>query len=94
MIYTCSKCNKTFSIKSNLVRHEKKHDTEIDFLCSQCDSHFANDSDLKRHLEIQKELLKCSDCGKTFKERKTFTRHKTTHQDEQHDQLSIPVETS
>ena len=72
MKYTCSRCNKTFSNKSNLVRHEKKHDTKIDFLCSQCDSHFANNSDLKIHLDIHKDLFNCSDCGKTFKEIKNI----------------------
>ena len=69
MIYTCSRCNKTFSNKSNLVRHEKKHDTKIHkelFKCSDCGKTFKEIKTFNRHKTTHEHRFPCTQCDSEF----------------------------
>ena len=61
MTVVCSMCGKTFTKKSNLVRHiiqihteSRKHKppTSHSFICNSCDQTFSRKQNLKRHLQV------------------------------------------
>ena len=51
--YSCTECNKTFSVSQNLRNHEKVHEhRERSYMCEYCEKDFKKVSNLKTHLGI------------------------------------------
>ena len=54
-VHICFFCNKTFSIKSNLERHERRHTGIAPHLCELCGMGFIQKTALQDHMKIHKE---------------------------------------
>jgi len=56
MDLTCDVCCKSFTMKSNLTRHQTVHQ-EKSVICPQCDKAFTLQQHLKHHLSQLKEYF-------------------------------------
>jgi len=69
-LHKCSCCSKTFTSKSALRYHLKKHSRGRPFKCTQCSKTFTHNCYLKRHFQAHtgtgERPFKCSLCPKTF----------------------------
>ncbi|XP_069610925.1 zinc finger protein OZF-like [Ranitomeya imitator] len=72
---------KSFTGKSNLVRHERIHTWRRLFSCPECGKSFTDKSILVRHLRIHTwgNLFSYSECGKSFTGKSHLVRHLRTH---------------
>ncbi|XP_077109751.1 uncharacterized protein LOC143766169 [Ranitomeya variabilis] len=79
--FSCIKCSKRFTDKSNLVKHEKDHKEVKPFSCSECGSFFTRKSHLVRHLRLHtgEKPYSCSECWKCFTEKSNLVAHMKTH---------------
>ncbi|XP_045477713.1 zinc finger protein 84-like [Harmonia axyridis] len=81
--FVCSKCGKTFPIKSELTVHKKIHSDQ--YQCKICLKTFVVPSKLERHLRThtKERPFKCNfvGCEKTFSDRSNLFEHKSTHQE-------------
>ncbi|CAL4144063.1 unnamed protein product [Meganyctiphanes norvegica] len=77
--HKCCQCNKTFTQKSGLIRHMKRH-TGV-YQCSQCYKTFMKNSNLSRHLKRHagEKTYQCSHCNKAFIEKGDLVKHLMTH---------------
>ena len=69
--FSCLKCDKKFTQKRYLKRHQKTHTGEKIFGCSKCTKKFTQSGDLKRHEERihnGEKPYSCTDCDKKFTE--------------------------
>lgn len=78
--YQCSKCNKSFPAKSNLIRHEKvTHSAAPNkFKCSTCFRAFSRKPNLTTHQLVHMENRKrfhCQLCDKTASSRGNLQKH-------------------
>lgn len=78
-LYKCDKCKKEFKYKSCLNRHKCKNDKPSTvYKCVHCQSEFRRSDTLKEHVATKHDLTKhitCA-CGKNFKWRQSYARHK------------------
>ncbi|KAM4012621.1 uncharacterized protein ACNLHF_004681 [Anomaloglossus baeobatrachus] len=79
--FSCSKCGKCFTRKSNLVAHQKTHTNEKPFSCPQCEKCFAVKSYLVDHQKCHtgKKQFSCQECGKCFIQKSYLVRHQKNH---------------
>ncbi|XP_075034524.1 uncharacterized protein LOC142095478 [Mixophyes fleayi] len=77
----CSQCDKSFTCKSNLVRHQHHHTGVKPFSCSECGKCFARKSYFVDHQKTHtgKKLLPCSQCDKSFTYKSNLARHQRHH---------------
>nr|XP_020668072.1 zinc finger and BTB domain-containing protein 46 isoform X1 [Pogona vitticeps]XP_020668073.1 zinc finger and BTB domain-containing protein 46 isoform X1 [Pogona vitticeps]XP_020668074.1 zinc finger and BTB domain-containing protein 46 isoform X1 [Pogona vitticeps]XP_020668075.1 zinc finger and BTB domain-containing protein 46 isoform X1 [Pogona vitticeps] len=77
--FQCRKCPASFTLKSNMDRHEKTiHFNRKKIQCPHCLKLFRDKTDLKRHLmsvHSGERLFVCLFCGKGFGTQKNLTTH-------------------
>uniref|UniRef100_A0A8C5JEK9 C2H2-type domain-containing protein n=1 Tax=Junco hyemalis TaxID=40217 RepID=A0A8C5JEK9_JUNHY len=77
--FQCSKCPASFTLKSNMERHEKTiHCHCKKMQCPHCAKLFRDKTDLKRHLlsvHSSERALLCLCCGKGFGTQKSLSGH-------------------
>ncbi|XP_050569960.1 zinc finger and BTB domain-containing protein 46 isoform X7 [Cygnus atratus] len=77
--FQCSKCPASFTLKSNMDRHEKTiHFNCKKMQCPKCAKLFRDKTDLNRHLmsvHSNERTFVCLFCGKGFGTQKNLTNH-------------------
>ncbi|XP_027705531.1 zinc finger and BTB domain-containing protein 46 isoform X1 [Vombatus ursinus] len=77
--FQCSRCPASFTLKSNMDRHEKTiHCNHKKMQCSCCLKLFRDKTDLNRHLlsvHSRERSFMCLFCGKGFGTQKNLTTH-------------------
>ncbi|XP_077111990.1 uncharacterized protein LOC143767488 [Ranitomeya variabilis] len=82
--FFCSKCNKRFTRKSNLINHQKTHTGEKPYSCSQCGKCYTAKSSLVTHQRTHtgEKPFPCLECGKCFRWKSNLVNHQKTHSGE------------
>ncbi|PIO34136.1 hypothetical protein AB205_0000890, partial [Aquarana catesbeiana] len=81
--FSCSQCNKRFSCRSLLNRHERIHTGLMPFACPECGRCFNRVENLAAHVRIHKgeKTFSCP-CGRVFLRKESLVLHKRTHSGE------------
>ena len=76
----CAVCNKLFSYKNDLVKHEKIH-TEKPYTCDKCSKAFNDKGKLEKHMRIHtgEKSYKCDFCNKSFSNAGSLSKHRKSH---------------
>ena len=80
--FICDICGACLKHKYNLEIHLKRHTGVGEYQCSYCAASYYTQSELKIHMSgshLNQEDYKCSECGLSFKNRRSLTRHKKFH---------------
>ena len=76
--HECLHCDKKFTCRAQVIKHQTIHTGEKPFSCSVCEKTFSTLSYLKNHQIIHPSVkpLSCSDCGMEFRNRDKFSNHR------------------
>ena len=79
--YTCTICNKAFSLQRYLTQHQQSHFSKDKFKCNLCDKSFSSNKILKRHARTHtgEKPYRCEFCSKTFAAASNLSEHRTLH---------------
>ncbi|XP_030834180.1 histone-lysine N-methyltransferase PRDM9-like [Strongylocentrotus purpuratus] len=77
MRFTCSFCNKPFSDKGNLIKHERRHKGIRPYVCLVCGQGFTSNYCLTSHsyTHTKEKHFQCRHCDQKF----TLNQHLTNH---------------
>lgn len=77
----CKTCSKVFVWKSDLINHERYHQSERSFPCDKCDKRFRTNYHLKMHkiCHTNKKPFQCNICKKSFNRLTNMKAHKMIH---------------
>ncbi|CAG5112463.1 Oidioi.mRNA.OKI2018_I69.chr2.g6679.t1.cds [Oikopleura dioica] len=75
--FACSLCGRTFSLRGNLLRHERIHRGDKPFRCRFCNKAFIQRTDVMAHERVHtgEKPFACQYCGKRFPRRSTMKEH-------------------
>jgi len=75
--FACSLCGRTFSLRGNLLRHERIHRGDKPFRCRFCNKAFIQRTDVMAHERVHtgEKPFACTYCGKRFPRRSTMKEH-------------------
>ncbi|XP_032361825.1 gastrula zinc finger protein XlCGF17.1 isoform X4 [Etheostoma spectabile] len=79
--FSCSVCNKAFTVNGSLQKHMKIHKGEKSFSCSICKKAFIESGYLNRHMRIHtgEKAFSCSVCKKAFTVSGSLQKHMRIH---------------
>ena len=77
--YICQLCGASYTRKTALTRHLKKHDERYQFRCKTCCVYFITEKEVLDHQERTgcQRGHQCMYCGKAFRDNYTLKRHQT-----------------
>ncbi|KAM8841514.1 uncharacterized protein AB9W97_001786 isoform 1-T1 [Spinachia spinachia] len=78
-VFTCYKCDKSFSYSEELSQHQASHSTEEKpFLCAFCQKNFFTFTELNKHRrhECIERRCPCRDCGALFPSPSRLRNHR------------------
>ncbi|XP_077501362.1 uncharacterized protein LOC144112391 [Amblyomma americanum] len=66
----CTHCTYTSSRKSDIIRHERTHADNRNYVCNLCQKRFSRPDNLKVHMAIhtRDKPYECGQCGKRFRQ--------------------------
>ncbi|XP_002400292.2 protein krueppel-like [Ixodes scapularis] len=75
--FRCKYCARQFSLKGNMVSHERMHTRERPYSCTHCPRSFMWHSAFINHLRrhVGQLPFKCTLCTNTFVSRKSLAMH-------------------
>ena len=79
--HKCNKCDKVFSSKKHLKRHDNIHKDNPPYQCNACSKVCSNISDLIKHERIHtgEKPFACKICKKTFSTSSILKSHEIVH---------------
>ncbi|XP_053699410.1 zinc finger protein 226-like [Sabethes cyaneus] len=83
--HACAVCDRRFTLKLSLIRHERKHTGERRFKCDICGLTISSTSNLNAHKSIvhgKDRPYRCEICGQGFLFRCRLVRHMNFHSNE------------
>ncbi|XP_048880196.1 zinc finger protein 1035 [Brienomyrus brachyistius] len=77
--FNCPVCDKRFTSKDCLQKHQQQHTINRPFKCLSCGKFFAKKRYLKKHELIHQRLYRCKLCPQSFGDAKAYLIHQGLH---------------